>query len=390
VIDRNDLISSFKLKFCQPPEFFSRAPGRVNLIGEHTDYNGGFVMPAAIDRDVAICASVSSDDSIELFSKRFDDSWEGSIHADQNSVKQGSWASYFLAVYHQFREEGYKLSGLKAVVDGDVPAGAGLSSSAAYEVASATLLNQILESEITPRDIALLAQRAEHSSYVGVKCGIMDQFASAMGKAGQAIKLDCHSLDFEYAPFPSEQAALLIINSMKKRGLVDSEYNARRKECDDGLDQISKLTGKTFESLRHIPVDAFEAHREKLSEKVQKRVYHNLTENDRVQNFASLLASSELKRAGVLMYESHASLRDDFEVSCAELDKIVKIAESLEGVYGCRMTGAGFGGCAVALIERQKADSIAASLRDDYEKATGLTPDIYISRPSSGARVELL
>jgi galactokinase len=379
------IIEIFEDAFNVRPAWIARAPGRVNLIGEHTDYNGGFVFPAAINREMKMAARLRDDKTIHLYSGNFDYKVVIDLSKELEPFETNTWANYFLAVAAQFQERGINLPGLNVALEGDVPLGAGLSSSAAYEVCAGELLSQITKAEMTHKNIALLSQAAEHSRFVGVKCGIMDQFISALGSKDKALKIDCFSLDYELIPFDSGKASIVIINSMKKRGLVDSEYNQRRKECEEGLKSMKTLAKEDYSTLRHIPMDVFESSQSFLSENVVKRVRHNLTENQRVLDFKSALSASDFKRAGELLYQSHASLRDDFQVSCKELDMIVEIASGINGCYGCRMTGAGFGGCAVALVQPEMVESFVSELAASYQEQTGKKPDIYVTPACAGA-----
>ncbi len=383
---RNEHICElFRDAFGGSPRWIARAPGRVNLIGEHTDYNGGYVLPAAINREMKMAAAPRNDNTIHLYSGNFD--FEVVIPLDQvlDPLDTQTWVNYFLAVAAQFQERGIPLPGMNICLEGDVPLGAGLSSSAAYEVCAGILLSEVTKAEITNKSIALLSQAAEHSRFVGVKCGIMDQFISALGSKDKALKIDCHTLEYELIPFDSDKASIVIINSMKKRGLVDSEYNQRRTECEEGLKKLQNLAGKDFSSLRHIPMDIFETHQSELSGNVVKRVRHNLTENKRVVDFTEALAAGDFNRAGELLYQSHASLRDDYQVSCQELDLIVKIAADIPGCYGCRMTGGGFGGCAVALVQPETVDGFVLEFSKKYSQQSGKSPDVYVTPACSGA-----
>lgn len=382
------LIKEFQSVFQNDAEWISSAPGRVNIIGEHTDYNGGFVLPAAINREVRMAARLRGDNRLCLYSECHQEMYETDISPMIAPPPKRSWHNYFLGVAEQFQKRKIPVPGMDILICGDVPLGAGLSSSAAFEVCAATLLNEICGAKLAPRQIALLAQAAEHGAFVGVKCGIMDQYISAMGQPDCALLIDCHTLDAIPVPFDSQNAAIAIINSMKRRGLVSSEYNRRRAECEEGLQLICEWSGETFSSIRHIPLDIFAKFQERLPVDVCKRLRHNLTENDRVNSCVQLLACDNFNSVGRLLYASHASLRDDFEVSCAELDAIVDIASHCEGVYGCRMTGAGFGGCAVALVIPEHAESFKNRMIDEYSRIFSKAPEIYITPPSAGANVQ--
>jgi len=391
MISNPKAVSIFQDTFQSNPSWVSRAPGRVNLIGEHTDYNGGFVLPAAISHNVTILASRTNNFESRLHSVVFNDSWKGTLDAQTNSPRPGQWPNYFLAVVAEFQKLGHRVPELDVLVDGNVPAGAGLSSSAAFEIAAAVLLNEILRASLSKKKLVYLAQRAENGPFVGVNCGIMDQYASAFGEKDKAILLDCHYNEHELVSFDSSKISILIINSMKKRGLVDSQYNKRRQQCQEGHAEIEKLAREKYPSVRHIPMEVFNEFSGRLEPEVAKRIRHNLTENQRVLRFSEILENkkgSDPNQLGGLLYASHESLCQDFEVSCEELDTIVTIARKTEGIYGCRMTGAGFGGCCVALIEPDKAEQIVNKIKAEYEQATGLIPECYLSIPDIGALIE--
>lgn len=376
----------FEEKFATTPTLIARAPGRVNLIGEHTDYNGGFVLPAAIDREMKLAAAVAGE-TVRVWSEEFAELFEFSAATLPEPGAVEGWKAYFVAVLERFRARGHAVPGMMAAATGDVPLGAGLSSSAAFAVAIGTLVNQVCQAGLGPRDIALLAQEAEHSPYIGVQCGIMDQFISAMGEEGNALLIDCHSLDARLVPLDPAGARILILNSMKKRGLVDSEYNKRREECAAALKALSELEGTIYASLRHVPIEVFERHAAELPPEQRRRARHAITENIRVHTFAQEASAGRWKWAGEALTESHASLRDDYQVSCDELDFLAETAGTIDGVFGCRMTGAGFGGCAVALAEPHLAESAAQEFQRRFKEKFGVLPEVYLTRPGAGARV---
>ena len=387
MIEDAEIAGIFSGHFGMPPEYLARAPGRTNLIGEHTDYNGGFVLPAAIDNEIKMAARCNGRPRLNLYSGNFSERSSFDMHGAPGQPRARGWQNYFLAVVAQFHKRGISVPGLDVAIKGDVPLGAGLSSSAAYEVCAAVLLDAVCGAGMNRRDLALLAQAAEHSEFVGVRCGIMDQFISALGSANHALLIDCHSLDYQLFPFDSSGASIVIVNSMKRRGLMDSEYNQRRFECEEGLRIIRERSGVNYETVRHIPMDVFTAHAAELPENSRKRLRHNLSENARVLSFSEGLKQNDWPTLGKLLYESHASLRDDFSVSCAELDRIVEIASTCDGVYGCRMTGAGFGGCAVALVKPDMVAPFVERLTGKYRGTFGVTPDTYVSAPAAGAGV---
>lgn len=388
MISDEHVSNGFKGYFKSDPQWLSSAPGRVNLIGEHTDYNGGFVLPAAINREMKIAARLRRDDALNLFSESFNESVSFSVSTRIPSPKTRGWYSYFAAVADRFMNRGIAVPGMDVYICGDVPLGAGLSSSAAFEVCAATLLNHVCGAGFSSKEIALLSQAAEHSEYVGVRCGIMDQFIAALGQKDHALLIDCYSLEEKAAPFNSNKAVIMIINSMKRRGLVDSEYNQRRKEAEEGFHLIRELSGVDYPSIRHISKDIWERYRDKLSEKSRKRIEHNISENQRVLDFVIALERDDFTLAGRLLYESHESLKTDYEVSCPQLDSIVEIAKEAKGIFGCRMTGAGFGGCAVALVKPDDIEEIGERMIREYSLCCEIKPEIYVSSPESGAKIK--
>lgn len=383
----SELIDRFKRRFGSKPEIISRAPGRVNLIGEHTDYNDGFVLPIAIDRSVRVAASARDDSRVIVESIDFGESVEfdlGSIKRDEDRP----WSNYPRGVAWALIKAGYELRGMNAIVTGDVPIGAGLSSSAAVELAFAMAFVHISSIDISPRELALLCQKAENS-FVGVSCGIMDQFISAMGRRGHAMFLDCRSLRFELVPLNLADHLFLVCDTKVKRELSGSEYNRRRAECERGVELLKKhLPG--IKALRDVSWEEFRRYSEELPETIRKRCRHVILENERVIRAVEALKSGDLKGFGELMNESHESLRVDYEVSCYELDLMVEIARGVEGVLGARMTGAGFGGCAVALARRDAVDRLIGRVMEIYPAKTGIKPEVYVVEPEEGAEVRKL
>jgi galactokinase len=288
------------------------------------------------------------------------------------------------------KKAGHQLGGFRAVLSGNVPQGAGLSSSAAYEVAVATFANQAFNLGIQPKDIALLAQKAENE-FIGVNCGIMDQFISALGKADSALFIDCRSLEFKSIPLNLAKHGLQIVitNSGVRRGLVDSEYNARRAECEEGTKILSELTGRKLKTLRGITWEEFQKYEPKLPLVVAKRCRHVVGENNRVNQAVEALEKDDMARFGKLMNQSHSSLRDFFEVSCKELDVLVSLTQKHPGVVGARMTGAGFGGCTVALMPAESVATFKSEVIAEYEKQTGKKAEVYVCSAVDGAKVEL-
>lgn len=362
----------------------ARAPGRVNLIGEHTDYNDGFVFPMAIDRDVILAGRKRPDKRVLLYSADYDSRTEFGLE-DFGKDPAAPWSDYFRGVVDVLQKEGYALGGLEAVVLGDVPQGSGLSSSAAFEVSAVAFLDGLFGLGIDPVRRALLAQRAENA-FVGVQCGIMDQFASSLGREGHALFIDCRTLEYERVPLDLSEAAVVVVNTNKARGLVDSEYNARRRECEEGAAFFArKLPG--VKALRDVRPEQFEALAPELPGITRKRCRHVVGECARVLQGVEALQRNDLEAFGRLMYASHESLRDDFEVSCFELDTVVEIARGVPGVYGARMTGAGFGGCAVILVRQEAVGALEERVRAEYPRRTGLRPEVFRFRATGGAEV---
>ncbi len=361
-----------------------QAPGRVNLIGEHTDYNEGFVFPAAIDRWAVVAARSRVDSRVRIYSAMHEEVAE--FRADDVLEAQGNWADYPKGVVREFQKLGHSLCGFEAAIVGNVPMGAGLSSSAAVEMAvgkGMVVLNRI---EVSGPDLALLGQRAENH-FVGVNCGIMDQFISANGRAGHALFLDCRDLSFELVPLFGDDVQIVICNSGVTRGLTDSAYNDRRSACESGVSLLARTMGADIRALRDVSMEMLDVYGGALSESVLKRCRHVITENERTQRAVVLLKDGDLSGFGELMVASHESLRDDYEVSGKELDLLVEIALNVPGVLGARMTGAGFGGCTVNIVERDAVLALTDAINEQYPRTTGLTPEIYVCSAVNGAEL---
>ncbi len=358
-----------------------RAPGRVNLIGEHTDYNDGFVMPAALDFSTWVKVSPLEQRRLTIFSENFNDEVEVDLD-DPNLSARGDWSDYPVGVAVELERAGHRLRGARLQIRGEVPIGSGLSSSAAIEVATACALAANSEWEIDPRELAVLCQRAENE-FVGARVGIMDQFISLFGQAQKALLLDCRSLEFRLLPLP-DNVRLIICNTMVKHALASSAYNERRAQCEAGVKHLAKFVPNVV-ALRDVTIEQLEAHVGGLEDVVYRRCRHVITENARVLSAGDALEQGNLERFGKLMAESHRSLRDDYEVSSDELDLMVEIAEKVEGVYGARMTGGGFGGCTVNLVADTHVEQFKDRVSQEYESAMSLTPEIYICTAANGA-----
>jgi galactokinase len=382
---RARVVREFEQRFGAPPTLLARAPGRVNLIGDHTDYNDGFVLPMAIDRSVWIALRPRDDRRVVVYSLDFAERAGFDLGAEMSSALTGGarkgWIEYVHGVAWSLRDAGYPLGrGWDGVAAGDVPVGAGLSSSAALELATARAFAGLGGLAWEPIAMARLAQRAENE-WVGVNCGIMDQLISAAGVAGHALLIDCRSLATRSVHMPSE-AAVVVLDTATRRGLVDSAYNERRAQCE----AAAAFFG--VPALRDVDMPAFSARVAELDPLIRKRARHVVTENDRTLAAATALEGGDVERVGRLMDESHASLRDDFEVSRPELDTMVRLARAHDGCYGARMTGAGFGGCAVALVAGSAAQDFVREVTRRYATEVGLQPALYICTASQGASLE--
>lgn len=366
----------------RPPKCVVAAPGRVNLIGEHTDYNDGFVLPMAIERYTVIAAERRLDREIVVHSIATGDTASFNL---RGSLQRGEppWSNYVRGVIAGFQERKLKVHGFEAVVGSTVPFGGGLSSSAALEVATASMIERIENYCLDRIDKALLCQKAEHD-FAGVPCGIMDQFTSVLAKADEALLLDCRSRTTMPVPMTDPAVTVLLINTNVRRKLAGGEYARRRAQCEQACSSLG------IPALRDATLEALTTAENKLDPVVFRRARHVITENERTLATAQAIQSADWSAVGEHMYASHASLRDDYQVSCKELDLVVDICQQIGwpgGVIGCRMTGAGFGGCAVSLVKTEAVKNITKKIENAYEKASGIQASIFSSRPAAGARV---
>jgi galactokinase len=359
----------------------SRAPGRVNLIGEHTDYNDGFVMPAAIDFHTWVAASRRNDRRLQVHSDQFSETIELSLDGLAGPPRK-HWSDFIRGVAATLESSGHRLKGANLIINGDVPIGAGLSSSASLEISTAFALLSASSLELPPLEVVNICQRAEHE-YAGTRCGVMDQFVAMFGRSGQALLLDCRSLKHRLLPIPTD-LRLAICNTMVKHDLAAGEYNRRRADCESGM-RILRLHLPHLLALRDVTLADLERYRNELPELVYRRCRHVIRENRRVVDASDALQAGDLDRFGQFMYESHNSLRHDYEVSCGELDLLVELASACEGVYGARMTGGGFGGCTVNLVRSDAVDRFRNQIKEEYLKATGKAPDLYVCSAAEGA-----
>jgi galactokinase len=374
------LLQNFRARFGTSARVF-RAPGRVNLIGEHTDYNEGFVLPAAIGFSCWVAIAPRKDRKLVFHSEIFEESVEAGLDR-LNAHAEGKWHDYPLGIASTLERAGKRLRGANLSISGDVPLGAGLSSSAAIEVATAYALLAGSNYSIDLKELALLCQRAENE-FVGARSGIMDQYVSCFGRAGHALLLDCRSLESRALPLPAS-LQLVICNTMVKHQIGTGEYNTRRAECEEAVRRLAVALPKV-RSLRDVNLRQLEQHRERLTDILLRRCRHVISENDRVSKFASALEQGDIASLGALMAESHRSLRHDYEVSCRELDLMVEIASRQSGVRGARMTGGGFGGSTINLVEATKSSEFQRHVSAEYAATTGIQPDIYICEASQGA-----
>ena len=363
------------------------APGRVNLIGEHTDYNGGHVFPCALTLGTYAVARKREDDKLRLYSMNFDH--RGVIESsldDLTPYEEAGWTNYPKGVMWAFEKRGYKLpSGLDIAIYGDIPNGSGLSSSASLEVLTGLVLKDMFGFDVSMVDIALIGQYSENN-FNGCNCGIMDQFASAMGKKDHAIFLDTNTLECEYAPVVLEDAKIVIINSKVKHSLVDSAYNDRRNECETALKELQTVVD--IKTLGDLTEEEYEAHKGAIQSEIrQKRAKHAVYENQRTIRAVAALKANDVETFGKLMNASHVSLRDDYEVSCEEIDILVDLAWETEGVIGSRITGGGFGGCTVSIVKNEAVDGFVANIGAKYKEKVGHEAEFYVVDIGEGAHI---
>lgn len=374
--------TKFKELFNESPLTF-RSPGRVNLIGEHTDYNMGFVLPAAIDKAIYFSITPREDDICHFYSVDFDDSLQISISNIQHQEK--NWANYLLGVIDQIKKLGHTLKGINCVFGGDIPIGAGLSSSAAIEAGLAYAINYIFNLGIDKLNLVKLSQRAENE-FVGVKCGIMDQYINIFGMSKKVLKIDCRSLEYEYHPFEREDLRIVLCNTMVSHSLASSEYNKRRAECEEGV-KILQRHNPEIKSLRDANIELIEKHKSDFTSVVFNRCKYVVEENDRLINACEDLDKNDFISFGKKMYGSHEGLRDLYEVSCPELDFLVEIASTINGVYGSRMMGGGFGGCTINLVHNDNVNDFQKTVAELYKSKFNKDPQFYICSIEEGTNL---
>ncbi len=387
------LAAAFESRFGRQPTAVATAPGRVNLIGEHLDYNEGHVLPIAIDSSIMVAFAPRRDDGVRLYSLDLDqDSAFDLRHIEHDAERP--WSNYLRGVAWVLREAGHRLIGLDAAIQGDVPIGAGLSSSAALEVAALGAFDIASGLRLDRRDLALLGQRAENR-FVGVECGVMDQMTAALGRAGHALLIDCRSLDYEAVPVPLEASgparlSLVVADSGVRRSLLDSQYNVRREECRSAAELLAALiTDRPITALRDVKSEDLARHGDDLPPTLLKRARHVVEEEGRVLRSVDALRRGELEEFGESLNASHRSLRDDFEVSCPELDLLVDLAQAQPGVLGARLTGAGFGGCTVNLVRTDALEAFRADVLESYRAQTGRDGRMYVCRSADGLTLHM-
>lgn len=380
-IKARELVRDFEKRYSSAPRLF-RAPGRVNIIGEHTDYNDGFVMPFAIDRETIVAGAVRGDTTLRVYASDLDES----VEIDLNSppvTKRGSWVDYVEGTARSVAKSFGAIRGADLLISSSVPIGGGLSSSAALEVSVGFALLSLNDIPIDGKKLAFSAQRAEHE-FVGIRSGIMDQYTATFAREGTAMLLDCRSLEIDYIPLDDREVSFVVMDTKVKHSLASSAYNTRREECEAGV-AILKKRGSEIQALRDATLDDLKAAADDLPENVLRRCRHIITENARTLEAAGAFRNRDFATAGKLMSESHRSLRDDYEVSAVELDQLVDTALTVDGVYGSRMTGGGFGGCTVTLVRKEDVEKLRDACVKAFDSRFGHGPDVYALKASNGA-----
>lgn len=379
---QTSIIHSFRRKFGEAPAIIVRAPGRINLIGEHTDYNEGFVLPAAIDRAVWFAVSPRDDQKIHFQALDLGEEFNGDLKALQKSSL--GWPNYLLGCFSELLRDGHKVGGVNVVFGGDIPSGAGLSSSAALESGMLYALNELYQLGLSRPSLARLAQRAENN-FVGMKCGIMDMFASLLGREGNALKLDCRNLQHEYIPLHVQDTAILLCDSGVKHQLVDSEYNTRRQECEEGVRYLRSVY-PAVNSLRDVDLDLLKSEKNQLRAKVFQRCKFVVEENWRVESACKALKENGLPAIGSLLYASHEGLKNEYQVSCPELDFLVDQTPDILSFYGARMVGGGFGGCTINLLKKDSVLGFQTYIARKYREKWGRELRIWEVKITDGVQ----
>lgn len=359
------------------------APGRVNLIGEHTDYNEGFVLPGAVDKRMYVAIAAVSEPAITIYANQFRESF--TFNPEENLQPVSGWMNYLLGVTHHIKAAGKTVGGAQVLIDGDIPVGAGMSSSAALCSAYGFALNELFNLGLSRMELAFIGQKTEHT-FVGVKCGIMDQFASLHGKKGHVMKLDCRSLEYEYIPFDFPDHKIVLVNSMVTHSLAGSEYNIRRQQCEEGVSIIRKSYPE-IKSLRDVKLDMLQQHQHDMSSVVFDRCWYVVTEEERLTGGCEALQHGDLDTFGKLMIATHNGLSKQYAVSCTQLDFLAERAGFIEGVVGSRMMGGGFGGCTINIVHTEMVDSFREKIQQSFEGLFKVTPEVYVTQIEDGTHV---
>lgn len=380
-MDYQSIISSFEKIYNKEPIVF-RAPGRINLIGEHTDYNEGLVLPAAIDREIVYAIAPNNSDHCRVHA--LDLGEEDKINLSNIKESEKRWNNYLIGVIAVLKEKGIKVAGFDCVFAGNIPIGGGLSSSAALECGLGVGLNYLFNLELDKREIAFVAQKAEHE-YAGVKCGIMDQFASMFGKANHVFRLDCQSLKIDYFPFKLDGYKIVLFDTGVSHQLASSEYNKRREECEQGVSILKQKTGEDISSLRDVSESLIMQYKDELNPTIFRRCLYVIQENERVLKACKKLEDNDFEGFGALMYASHNGLSNEYEVSCSELDFLVEYTKDKDNVLGARMMGGGFGGCTINLVKEEGLNDLIKNIEEDYQKQTGINLKTFVTEIRDGA-----
>lgn len=380
----NGIRKKFEETYSKTPMLVA-SPGRVNLIGEHTDYNQGFVLPGAVDKKMFVAIAENGTGTVNLLANEYNETFSFEL-ADIKPEKKETWSSYLLGVVYHLQQKGCNVQGVDVLIDGNVPVGAGMSSSAALSCAFGFALNELFHFGLSRLDLARIGQMTEHV-FVGALVGIMDPFASLHGKAGHVIKLDCRSMEYEYIPFDFPDHKIVMVNSMVKHSLAGSEYNVRRKQCEEGVEIMKQFVKGEVKSLRDIPLNELEAHKDALSEVVYKRCLYVITENERLLKGCKLLEAGDLAGFGKLMYQTHEGLSKLYEVSCEELDFLAEQAHSFEGITGTRMMGGGFGGCTINLVKQDAVEPFSSFIKAKYQERFNKETEVYVTQIEDGTKV---
>jgi len=371
----------FRERFNKEPLIIG-APGRVNLIGEHTDYNNGFVLPGAVDKRIYVAIAPNNTNTVNVFANQFNETYSFSL--DISEPHEG-WMNYLLGVSYHIQQQGKKIGGVDVLIDGDIPVGAGMSSSAALCSAYGFALNELFQLGFSRMDLAFIGQKTEHT-FVGVKCGIMDQFASLHGKKGHVVKLDCRSLEYEYIPFDFPEYKIVLVNSMVSHSLAGSEYNVRRQQCEEGV-AILKKHYADINSLRDVEPAQLLQHKDELPAIVFDRCSYVVYEKERLLAGCEALKKNDLAAFGKLMFATHEGLSKKYSVSCTELDFLVERAQPISGVMGARMMGGGFGGCTINIVQTDAVASFTEKIQQAFHNLFKKTPDVYVTQIEDGTNV---